>query len=414
MNLRFNWLLICLIMVGGGLQGAKNCKNKRICPEPQSCITVKTRLDQIQQELDACCESLLDQCDSFRARLISCSPAQIVTQEFVDTPTLNPITESGVYCLTETITGQIIIDADNVTIDMNDFSISATGSNCIVCSGHNNISIVGRGVLQDATVAGLELTSCTEVFVDRMVLRNNTNGISFSTVENFVIRDSFFFDQTTTGLELASSSNGMIGCTNIQNTAGQAITIDSNSTNVQFRQVIAADSTAENWSINGQNCLFRNCLAQNGTIGFDFGASASDCYASCCQANQQTNDGFALTNSVKIVLSNCQSLNNTGTGFVVQATDSCLQECVAKENGSDGFAVNGATNSYLTGNIAVSNVGNGYFVSGTDNVLLSNYAEANGTNYAGATVPLTTYTISTGLFSPTAFPSIWQNITAVP
>ncbi len=175
----------------------------------------------------------------------------------------------------------------------------------------------------------------------------------------------------------------------------------------------AASSFA--WIIRGNNCSLIDCVANNSNIGFNITFS-SDCYCFNCEANQNNLIGFLGDKSSKLILDSCRGLNNSRDGgfLMSEVTDCCITNCLAKENGNNGFWLIPAERTYLKNNIAIGNTVTGYLVTGTDNVLLSNYAEANGTNYSGITDPITTYTISNGLFSPIAFPSIWQNIDAQP
>ena len=142
--------LLVLIVLSSSMHAKKTCANFKICPEPESCITVQTRLDQIQQELSACCSSLNFRCNVIRGCLANCDQSIPIDQDFMDTATPQ-ITQSGVYCLVESVTGELIIDADNVTINMNDFVLTASVNGISSVNTHNNISVLGGGVLQNAT-----------------------------------------------------------------------------------------------------------------------------------------------------------------------------------------------------------------------------------------------------------------------
>lgn len=403
--------LLLSLTVASNLLQAQTCQNNKLCLETQSCKNVRTRIDEVQTALDDCCASLTSRCQAISACVGNCDKGTAIDQDFMNNE-FPQIGQPGLYCLIESVTGELGIDANDVIINMNNFVITSTAINCISAIDVDHLSILGNGVLENASNAALSLTNCTDVIVDTILFQNNNDGIQTSTVNGFVVRNSNFQNCTNNAISLNGVLNGVGRSCLIDAGSDQSVVVDASSSNISFDSVLVRGSTNDNWLVDGQNCTFLNCTAHEGTNGFTFGASASDCYCRQCNAYQNSADGFVVTGT-KLILSDCLSLNNTGTGFVVNSVDSCLQNCAAKENGGNGFAVNG-TQNYIHATIALANSASGYAVGGTDPVLLSNYAEANGTNYSGITDPIVTYTISNGLFSPIDFPSIWQNIDAQP
>src|SRR5579872_3878213 len=80
-------------------------------------ITIKTSTEitdaSVLDTPEVCCE-----CDFF------------ITQTAVggkNHPIASPITQSGTYCLAENVTGTIVIQTSNVTLDFKGYTLAATG-----------------------------------------------------------------------------------------------------------------------------------------------------------------------------------------------------------------------------------------------------------------------------------------------
>lgn len=386
------------------------CKNNEICPEPQSCKTLATRLDQVQKELSDCCVSLTSRCAVITNAVSNCETSSAIDQDFINSATPQ-ITQSGTYCLAESVVGDLVIDADNVTINMNGFTITANMYG-IRSTMHTNINILGNGVVENAMVAGIALTDCTDITIQGMRILGNSTGLLLTNVDGLLLNANDLRGSSLISLHMIGTKNGRVNSCLITDGI-QGITIDSTSADLTFQNVQVSNSMNSNWSIGGTNCRFTECFGNSGLTGFSFDGTALDCLCEWSSASLNSSNGFVVTGT-KVIVSECQSLQNSGSGFVVQTTNACLQNNFSKGNGVNGFSITDAVESYLKGNTSLSNTGTGYAVSGgTDNLLFGNFAYTNGSNYSGITDPIVTFTNNNGLFTPIEFPSIWQNIDAI-
>ena len=164
-------------------------------------------LDTVESTLTACCENIIEkieetaccQCDFFITQSTTGIRNHLVN---------DPITEPGVYCLTESVTGNIIIQTDNVTINFNGYTLTAASPG-VVSDGNNHVQING-GTITGAYPAAIDIQHGFDVSVTNMTFTNNTKSIYFDNIIDFTIQQCIFTQNSDTAIDLNNSSNGKI------------------------------------------------------------------------------------------------------------------------------------------------------------------------------------------------------------
>jgi hypothetical protein len=228
------------------------------------------------------------------------------------------ISQPGSYYLTRNLnatTTGITIDAPNVHLDLNGYSIIGDGA----------------GLTTDR---GIDITAGGPVSI--------TNGF----IKNFLghgVRVSS--ENTKVRLENVHVENCLIGMF----IRGGGV----------VRDCTSRSNTDAGFSALG-HVIFENCYAEfNGQEGF----IAERGIFSNCTANDNGSHGFGLgtdtintTSDSSAILNNCLATDNGGSGFKID-DDAALYECVAKSNNQSGFL--GAETVSYRGCVAMDNILNG-------------------------------------------------------
>ncbi|MEK6700698.1 MAG: right-handed parallel beta-helix repeat-containing protein [Planctomycetota bacterium] len=211
-----------------------------------------------------------------------------------DADSVYKITQRGSYYLTGDVigsTGQygIEIAADNVSIDLNGFSVvnSGLGLDGVSTAGIFRVSITIRdGVISAWGDWAIDLVG-TGHRVENVLSRVCTNG----------------------GIRVGASAI-VTGCS-------------------------VSGSLGDGYSVTGSGSALRDCTAvANSAQGFIIAGGAT---LANCTANANASTGFNAT-ADGVTFDHCTSANNAGRGFVA-ANAATLTGCVASDNGSYGFLV---------------------------------------------------------------------------
>ena len=128
-----------------------------------------------------------------------------------------PIIKPGVYCLTEDITGTLIIQSSHVTVKFKGHTLNATHSGGIISSGNSNICIE-EGIIagsRNSNVA-IVISNGDNIKITNMNLIDNNLGIILNGIKNFVINNSQF-SNCNTNIQIKNSNNGKITSCQLQN-----------------------------------------------------------------------------------------------------------------------------------------------------------------------------------------------------
>jgi hypothetical protein len=250
------------------------------------------------------------------------------------------ITSAGSYYLTKNIAfggNGIVITADDVTIDLNGFSLlgpgTGTGSGVAVSGAHRNINIV-NGTIRGFGAHGISAAAATSMTVERVTVANNgacpnagillgnkalvVDCVAIGNCNGIVVgADSVVTKcngHTNNGTGIISSGAGSVieSCSASNNTVyGIAVTTDSRVNNC------SADSNGSRGITAGDGCSISNCVAtSNGTYGI---YSESDGIVSACTARKQS---FGIRVGNNATITGCIANQNTSDG--IQTVSGCL------------------------------------------------------------------------------------------
>ncbi|HEV2601084.1 MAG TPA: right-handed parallel beta-helix repeat-containing protein [Candidatus Babeliales bacterium] len=339
------------------------------------------QLGQKIDDIDVCCE---DPCAS--------TP---VTEAVI-------LTESGIYCLANDITGTMIIAGSSITLNLNGhiifsgsdgIAIASTASDVRIRNGFLKGSGSDRAIfINGATDVRIEDVSCeswdigiyaldaTTVSADRVMCNENcTAGMLFENSTPVLVRNSTFNDNQIGGFATGDSSVGFINCSASGQVSSDCLRqrpIDDLSAIDLFRtKKLTRTCIQSNEQVGfycaGATVLYRDCSASNNFIGFLSEGGQTDFFNSVAESNCL---GFVLE-SDRHTLTNCLAENNVEAGFASEPYlgEVIFRECIAKTNAVYGFlevdiATDNAKNMYL--NCVACNNGINY----SPNIIAANNA----------------------------------------
>ncbi|MFG0257862.1 MAG: hypothetical protein ACF8GE_08180 [Phycisphaerales bacterium JB043] len=273
------------------------------------------------------------------------------------------ISSPGSYVLTSDlvgVTGQhgIIIDADNVTLDLNGFTIKGVPG---AKSGIYVPTARVNGTILNGTIDGWNTIG------DGAVRAENMTGGAYRSLS-----------VTNSGSGLFVGVGSRVESCFASGNIGDGFTLQGSSTIVNC----VARQNGHNGFAGGQYCVYENCVAENNT-GFSFsdgfGISEGSTLFNCSSIGN-SGRGFlsrSSGNQTPIILSNCstsgnslegifagpntivtssQSLNNIGVGISL-GDGSRINDCTVEGNGSHGILA--GANSVISGSIIRNNTSNG-------------------------------------------------------
>lgn len=229
-----------------------------------------------------------------------------------DATTLYKISTPGSYYLTGDVVGVagkrgIRIDSNDVTIDLNGFTLRGQGSNIGIADRENEESPSIRNfTLRNGTVQswsdGMNMFLCGSARIERVTFLGNTsNGLSFN---GSLLAES-----------CAAYSNGGTGMEN----QGSGTFVD-------------CVSSFNNTGFRASDAVLTNCAAVNNQSGFDLAQSM----ARGCVARGNTTYGFGL-NSRSTAL-DCQVVGG-GIGVRTYGYVATVERCSISSTSSHGISV---------------------------------------------------------------------------
>ena len=360
------------------------------------------------------------------------------------------INAAGSYYLTGNITGEsgkvgILVTANNVTIDLNGFSLTGAGNSSGIDtpaggSGPENTTVRNGTVtnwgfgarLRDKarvervsflrnTGAGL-VCGQAALIVDCVATDNGESGITAG--RTAVIRSTVAHANSAVGLAAGTGSvvtncaanlNSGFGIQTQDNSTVQGCSADGNSStgiNTQFRSTIV-DCTSTNNGVFGISTLDSSTVQRcsvsknRGEAGIKVGARCH-IIESVADENGSLGNGDGISALTRAVVKRCSATANRRNGIFVLG-ESIVIDNRASDNGKGIIAAGiftsfgGATGSRVESNQTRDNFGNGIRSSDGDVVIRNtagnnsdgNYFPASGpnmgpvsTNVSGATHPL--------------------------
>lgn len=272
------------------------------------------------------------------------------------------INQPGSYYLTQNLTNTttngdgIRIDVDDVTLDLNGYTLSGgTGSSddgIVVLGSHENIYIK-NGTVRDWNGDGINALNADASIFENLHAENNGG-------------DGVVADFGAIILNCTSSGNGLDGLEGDDGTIIKNSTASGNDDNgIQTSEgsIAIGNSSANNGTdgvdIAAGSVAVNNSASGNVTFGFDL-ALGSLAHNNSAYANGS--NGFDIASASQIMGNSAKA---NGFGYTSTSTSS--------REGYRTFA-----NAYLINNVAEGNSEDGFHIASTDTYLDGNYAFGNG------------------------------------
>jgi hypothetical protein len=305
---------------------------------------LSAQVNNLSNQLAGCCEELSENdakifsaveridttlgsifCAAQREAEIVESPTAPHQVKFISNKHVNraggiAITESGLYMLTESLiidAGQgISIQADNVTVDLNGFTVTANAEHTTPVSvTQADVILIKNGVISGGQ--GVAITGSYGV-----------------TLENLVVTYPF-----NTGIALHDVHGVTIDHCTVRQGVQAGITADTGSTQITIRDTAISDCQGNGFDLQAQGMLLANATAQH---------------------NGGT--GVTISNSADAHIQRAIVDNNSGNGIFVESSVERVQveSCRVMGNGNIGCVDNGATLATWMNNLASGNVQDDY------------------------------------------------------
>ena len=326
-----------------------------------------------------------------------------------DAFTLHRIIQPGSYYLTANIFGVsgksgIVVAAENVTIDLNGFSLIGTaGTLTGIFADFSRTNITVRnGTVRNWANNGIALNDDHQVRVERVTASNNGGG-GIMVGDNALVEACTALDNVGDGIEVAARSvvrnctaSGNDGTAGIRTGAGCQVSGCTSSSNdnadgisVGFASLVigcVADSNANNGIVQsaGTQVTIKDCSASNNT-GAGISAGISSIVSGCTVVGNLT--GIIATDNSTVI--GCQARNNSGQGIVA---DGSIVNCSAVRNGSDGIRTFGGAATVVANCTASRNRENGIEL-GDRSLAIGNSCWGNGEGGEGAGILSSGFTV---------------------
>ena len=253
---------------------------------------------------------------------------QAVAPQSLFEASVKTLSTAGIYKLAQDITGPVTLAANNISLDLNDYTISATSNNGIVVNTNLSRISVRNGSVTASSGNGIDIaTGCSDItihnirahlcdigikvvgtnslFVEKCILKSNVNeGIKLTTCSKSVITKSKFFPNDI-GIEIDQTSDSLIHkCIAMANsTKGFSLTSSTDITVLSCKSLLSGSGSANSAygfiSNNGSNNTFKKCVAEGTTTtgtsaaisanGFFFqGTETNSIITHCTASNSNT------------------------------------------------------------------------------------------------------------------------------
>lgn len=358
------------------------------------------------------------------------------------------ITTSGTYRLSNDIVGTVTINADNVTLNLDNRKITGVGS-AIEVAAHHDIAI-SNGIITNPLGIGVLITTCTNVFITDVTFVANSSPIR-ATTSSVVIVDECTFRESV-NVDGSAATGGLISYLNVADSIINKCIFDNNETvfvinantcvNTQILSSDFENNTGANGLVliiirSGINNHVQNCVIGRNSSLLSFAGINSDlnCFATLIESCIISRNvsvagnflGIALgagTVQTSIVTQNtaglvCRGIQAQSNNITV---DRCLVKLNTSSNDSIGIDLTLALNSFVNQCIVLFNTGSttssgivnnpGVLPS---NVFVANQSQGHGLGGSGnyvnvATNLITTLNPNTGVYNPVAGPKVNDNI----
>jgi parallel beta-helix repeat protein len=292
---------------------------------------------------------------------------------------------SGSYYLTRNLTATgsgagLTVSADNVTIDLNGFTLAGGGSGTVsginVPNAQTNLC-VRNGTVSGWAGGGIIAPAITVSIVEKVRVLGNSGGSGITVNTGCTVRECEVSGSTganCNGIGVGGKSS-VLGCNVWANNGGIVLGASSTVTNCT-----ASGNAGTGVYVNNNSSVAHCTASANGGGGFYL---SDGCTITDCAASSNTGLYAGIYGGVGGTVANCSAASNAPCGISV--SDGCtVRGCTVRNNASQGILVS-SSDCYLVGNAVAANntansaSGGGMVVYGSGNRIESNNF-ANNTN----------------------------------
>ena len=244
----------------------------------------------------------------------------LITQEDIGT-TGYTISASGSYCLAETITHTnadnpaIIINANNVTLDLNDQHI--------ICSG-------GKGGISIATKSNI-------LIKDGVISSATDDGITITNSSHICIKNVKVFSCGNVGFNLTADESLIEHCVAIDNDYGIKLNFTENTC---IRNCVSSGNTIFGYwiSAGGNNVIIDSIALFNGDDGFFIANNSLQNTICNCIASENQEDGIDAASAIDTCIKSCKIIDNAEIGVHGDNATTQVFNTLAQSNGTINFS----------------------------------------------------------------------------
>ena len=205
------------------------------------------------------------------------------------------ITQPGSYYLTTNVVGVsgengINISANNVTLDLNGFSvqgISGVWSGVYIHAGYTNVTVrdgIISGWGTSSTYSGVECYA-NNVILERLKVSANHYGIYLDS--SGVVRDCNCYNNTDIGIQV--NAGEVSGCEALNNASTGIYVVTGT-----VSDCVALNNTSYGIEV-GNNCTVKDCTSDNNYDGIFVNGSYSQITGNTCSSNSDSGIEIPLT-----------------------------------------------------------------------------------------------------------------------
>ena len=304
------------------------------------------------------------------------------------------ISESGSYYMTQSITGVgsdtteerlaggVVIDANNVQLDLNGFSLTGSeiqptqhgGAGIHIAAERMSVSIL-NGIVEGWGEAGISAdgaVACQVRSVRLIMNGRNDDGVTSPGLvlgESGLIQDCMAYGNGSAGFE-AGPGTSIERCT-AQMNGGNGFTVEGST----LRDATATKNTGIGFSLQLGSTANRCSANENGGDGFTTSLSI------LTESTAYNNGGIGIVVGSGSLVERNNSRSNDSLGISVDevSSGSRVADNVSSFNGGIGLFIRlNARGNRVEGNTLYANGNSGLRALGEGNLIVRNFARANG------------------------------------
>ena len=268
------------------------------------------------------------------------------------------ITQGGSYYFTTNLAGagSISVEADNVTVDLNGFTLGGgpgSTAGIVVPSAHSNLCI-RNGVIEGRGGVAISAFNTVNSQITDLRVTNNFGGIQ--------VGDS--------ALVLRCLVRGNTGVGNTAIYAGKNALVQHCQVLNNFYGIVVSDASQ-----------VLNCVAADNTGNGIYGGGAENVLVQNCQAVKNAGDGIRLGHASQTL--SCVTVENGGNGIYVNRA-CVVSGCLSKGNFQSGIYVFFENGQIMGNTCSWNNTGSSsshanIFIDDDDNHVEGNHVTGTGT-----------------------------------